>query len=60
VVLYEMLPISGLIGGLKRSLIAYKLTGNKKSFLLPIQFFYKLSAWCLGYIKGCIQSQNRN
>jgi glycosyltransferase involved in cell wall biosynthesis len=60
VVLYEMLPLAGLLGGLKRSVIAYKLTGNKKSFLLPIQFFYKLSAWCLGYTKGYIQYKTKN
>lgn len=56
VVLYEMLPLAGFVGGFKRSLIAYRLTGNKKNFLLPIQFIFKLSAWCLGYMKGYLQN----
>ncbi len=58
VILYQMIPIAGFVGGLKRSLVAYKLTRNKKNFLLPIQFIFKLTAWCLGYIKGYLQLQN--
>jgi poly-beta-1,6-N-acetyl-D-glucosamine synthase len=58
IVLYQMLPVAGLYAGLRRAKIAYRLTGKKSSFLLPIQFFYKLSAWCLGYIKGALKSQN--
>ena len=51
-VLYEMTPLAGFIGGLKRASIAYKLTHKKRTFLLPLQFVFKLSAWCLGYLKG--------
>jgi poly-beta-1,6-N-acetyl-D-glucosamine synthase len=57
VVLYQMLPLAGLYGGIRRAAIAYRLTGKKSAFLLPIQFFYKLSAWCLGYLKGALRSQ---
>ena len=51
-VLYEMTPMAGFIGGLRRASIAYKLTHKKRTFLLPLQFVFKLSAWCLGYLKG--------
>lgn len=51
-VLYQMLPFAGFIGGFKRSLIAYRLTCKKRVFLLPIQFVFKLTAWCFGYLKG--------
>lgn len=59
VVLYEMLPVAGIIGGLKRSIIAYKLTRRKTSFLLPFQFVFKLSAWCMGYTKGYLQTKQK-
>jgi glycosyltransferase involved in cell wall biosynthesis len=52
VTLYEMTPFAGFAAGLKRALIAYRLTYEKKHFLLPFQFVFKLSAWCLGYLKG--------
>jgi glycosyltransferase involved in cell wall biosynthesis len=51
-VLYEMTPFAGFLGGLKRASVAYKLTHKKSTFLLPLQFVFKLSAWCLGYMKG--------
>jgi glycosyltransferase involved in cell wall biosynthesis len=54
-VLYEMTPLAGFIGGLKRASIAYKLTHKKRTFLLPLQFVFKLSAWCLGYLKGYLR-----
>lgn len=54
IILYEMTPFAGLISGFRRSLIAYRLTKNKLAFLLPVQFVFKLSAWCFGYMKGCI------
>jgi hypothetical protein len=47
-----MTPLAGFAAGLKRAFIAYRLTYEKKNFLLPFQFVFKLSAWCLGYIKG--------
>ncbi len=52
--LYEMTPPAGLVAGLKRASIAYRLTYEKKNFLLPFQFVFKLSAWCLGYLKGVL------
>ena len=51
-VLYEMTPLAGFVGGLRRASIAYKLTHKKRIFLLPLQFVFKLNAWCLGYLKG--------
>ena len=54
-VLYEMTPMAGFIGGLRRASIAYKLTHKKRTFLLPLQFVFKLSAWCLGYLKGYLR-----
>ena len=54
-VLYEMTPLAGFVGGLKRASIAYKLTHKKRTFLLPLQFVFKLSAWCLGYLKGYLR-----
>jgi glycosyltransferase involved in cell wall biosynthesis len=52
--LYEMTPIAGFAAGLKRAFIAYRLTHERKNFLLPFQFVFKLTAWCLGYLKGVL------
>jgi len=56
--LYEMIPLAGFIGGVRRSLVAYRLTCDKRNFLLPVQFVFKLSAWCLGYMRCHMQSRN--
>jgi len=47
---WTMLPIVGLIIGLKLSLIAYRSKGLKISFFLPMYIFIKRSAWLIGYI----------
>ncbi|MFX1539096.1 MAG: glycosyltransferase [Promethearchaeota archaeon] len=36
----------------QRPFVAYKLTGRKKSFLLPILFFFKKIAWLSGFLKA--------
>jgi biofilm PGA synthesis N-glycosyltransferase PgaC len=59
-VLYKMLPLAGFFSGLKHSSAAYKLTQNKKNFFLPVQFVFKLSAWCFGYTEGHLHSQRED
>lgn len=54
--LYEMLPQTGFLVGVLYSGIAYKLTGRKVSFLLPLHYTFKRIAWFWGFIKGRIES----
>lgn len=43
---------SKLLEGLVLSVIAYRLTGRKVAFLLPIQYYFKRIAWYFGFIKA--------
>jgi len=52
----EMLPPAAFFSGLFRSLTIYKLTRRKVVFLLPLQYTFKMTAWCLGFIKSHIDS----
>ncbi len=54
--LYRWTPFAGFVFGLLHSSIAYRLTGKKIAFLLPIQYAYKQSAWCLGFLKERLRS----
>lgn len=49
--LCRMTPIAGFFAGLIRCFSAYKVTHDKRVFLLPIHFTFKMSAWCYGYIR---------
>jgi len=53
---YKSTPLTGFFEGLKYSIAAYKLTGKKVSFLLPIYFFAKRLAWFVGFIRSHIDS----
>lgn len=57
--LYEMSPPAGFIEGLLYSFDAFRLTGRKAAFLLPLFFVFKATAWCLGYAKGHMSSHRR-
>jgi len=46
-------PVSFFIG-VFRSVKIYKMTRSKTSFLLPIHYFFKRTAWFLGFIKSHI------
>lgn len=54
--LYKMLPPAAFLAGLFHSVRIYKLTSRKVAFLLPLQYVFKMSAWCLGFIKGSLDS----
>ena len=49
--LYKWIPPAALLSGLFHSLRLYKLTRNKIVFLLPIQYVFKMTAWCLGFVR---------
>jgi len=55
-ILYKSTPFSGFIEGVLTASTAYKLCGKKKVFLLPIYYFIKRLAWCLGFIKSHVDS----
>jgi poly-beta-1,6-N-acetyl-D-glucosamine synthase len=58
-ILYKSTPFAGFIEGLLVSINAYKLTRKKIAFLLPIYFFIKRTAFCLGFIKSHLDSHKR-
>ena len=51
---YKMLPPAAFLAGLFHSLKIYRLTSRKVAFLLPFQYVFKMTAWCLGFIKGSL------
>jgi glycosyltransferase involved in cell wall biosynthesis len=48
--LYRMLPAFAFLSGLFKSLILYKLIGEKTVFILPMEYSFKNIAWWFGYI----------
>jgi glycosyltransferase involved in cell wall biosynthesis len=59
---YRMLPNSAFLSGLLSSAKLFKLTRNKKVFLIPFQSFFKMTAWYVGFVRNRIKkaaSQNR-
>ena len=49
---YKMLPPASFFVGLLHSRKIYRLTTRKVTFLLPFQYVFKMSAWCLGFVEG--------
>jgi glycosyltransferase involved in cell wall biosynthesis len=58
--LYSMLPPVAFIAGLFHSLQIYKLTSRKVAFLLPLQYVFKMTASCMGFIKSSIAHSATN
>lgn len=54
VILSRMTPPAGFFAGFFYSILAYKLMRNKRLFLLPFFFSFKMTAWCLGFMKSQI------
>jgi glycosyltransferase involved in cell wall biosynthesis len=52
VMLYRMFPPTILLAVVLRSCSAYRLTGNKVVFFLPLHWVFKRTAWFLGFITG--------
>jgi glycosyltransferase involved in cell wall biosynthesis len=53
VILWKEVPIlRALFSGLRQGIIAYKETHLKISFLLPLLFFYRASAWWSGFLNS--------
>jgi len=48
----RMSPIAGIVAGFYYSLAAYRLLNDKRMFLLPAHYGFKMTAWMLGFIKG--------
>jgi glycosyltransferase involved in cell wall biosynthesis len=49
---YKMLPPAAFLAGLFHSIKIYRLTSRKASFLLPFQYVFKMTAWCLGFVRS--------
>jgi glycosyltransferase involved in cell wall biosynthesis len=47
----RMAPVA-FFSGLLQAQRAYSVVHQKKSFLLPLQYVYKQTAWCFGFIRG--------
>jgi len=52
--LYKMTPLAGLVAGILYSIPAYKVTHQRKVFLLPFQHAFKRTAWFCGFLKAQI------
>lgn len=53
---YRMLPPAAFLAGLLHSVKIYRLTSRKVTFLLPLQYVFKMTAWCLGFIRSSLDS----
>lgn len=53
---YRMFPPAAFLLGLLHAHKLFKLTHEKKVFLSPFQYAFKMSAWYFGFIKGHIDS----
>jgi glycosyltransferase involved in cell wall biosynthesis len=51
---------SAIFEGLRRMVIAYKLTRRKIVFLFPLQYFFKKIAWFFGFLKAHIDNYGHN
>jgi glycosyltransferase involved in cell wall biosynthesis len=51
-VLYKMIPPVAAIVGFLHSLKLYRLTNRKVVFLMPIIYFFKMTAWFIGFLSG--------
>lgn len=49
---YRMFPLAAIFSGLIYALKLYKLTRQKIVFALPLQFFFKMTAWYVGFAKS--------
>lgn len=47
----RMAPVA-LFSGVLQAQRVYVMAHEKKSFLLPLQYVYKQTAWCLGLLRG--------
>jgi glycosyltransferase involved in cell wall biosynthesis len=56
--LFGMNPVAGFIKGLTYIVDAYKLLHRKCVFLLPFHYTFKMTAWCLGFIRGQIEKDH--
>ena len=54
--LYKSTPIAGFLQGIFICFTAYKLTHKKTAFLLPFYILIKRTAFCLGFLRGHIDS----
>jgi glycosyltransferase involved in cell wall biosynthesis len=53
---YRMFPIAAVLTGLIYALKLYKRTRQKIVFAFPLQFFFKMTAWYVGFVKGHLDS----
>jgi len=53
---YRMFPPAAFLSGLLQAYKLFKLTYQKKVFLLPFQYVFKMSAWYFGFIRSHLNS----
>lgn len=53
--LHRMVPFVQFVAGLFYAVIAYKLTHRKTVLILPFDFAFKMTAWCIGFMMGQIE-----
>lgn len=57
--LLRMSPVAGLLAGALYSTFAYRLFRRKAVFLLAFERAFKLSAWCLGFMRAQIELKTK-
>ena len=57
---YKLFPLVIFSNALSRVETAYKLSGEKKAFLMPLHYLFKRTAWILGFASGLLMSRKSN
>lgn len=50
----KFFPPVAFVNALFRAVTAYKLSGQKLAFLIPLHYIFKRTAWFLGFINGLV------
>ena len=56
-ILYKMFPLFAILASTSQAINAYKKIYEKKVFLLPFHWFFKRTAWLIGFLKGLINGR---
>jgi len=54
--LYKMTPLGGFLAGISFSGKLFRLTRQEFVYLLPLQYTFKMAAWCMGFLKSHLKS----
>jgi glycosyltransferase involved in cell wall biosynthesis len=49
--IFRMSPVASLFAGIRYAILSFEITGKKISFIIPVHFTFKMTAWFYGFTK---------